>query len=358
MRGRTWLLFAALMMVLAAVLTTLGDSAPAPAPIVEAIEFPRELRPYEVQRVVSRQRASVAAPPSPTARDPFLLAFPTGQAQTAVVLEANAVRHSPIGGLLTACLNQRMHRGLKRMREQWGIDAFEGLDRVAFTSTAAVVSGDFSDARWEKVFGSAARQRYGTDGEIYSQPPRVVSLPDGGTAESGGMAVGTWRGSLLVWADTVEEVERAIDRIEGRIAVAAPALSEAQTYGDLYGVVSGEDLRRFVPAQYGGLLDKLRESGAQLEVHVDAQNDVALSAHVRDGNASQVADLGKTLGGALSLARAKAKLEGDVRMASFLEFARVQSVGESLRIELAVPREFLEEQLSFCRPEAVKEGPF
>ncbi|MGZ6081659.1 MAG: hypothetical protein ACXWK4_12655, partial [Myxococcaceae bacterium] len=63
-------------------------------------------------------------------------------------------------------------------------------------------------------------------------------------------------------------------------------------------------------------------------------------------------DLGKTLGGALAMARAKARAEGEDETAELLGFARVSPEhGNALSLEVALPLEVLARRLAFCRGE-------
>jgi hypothetical protein len=86
-----------------------------------------------------------------------------------------------------------------------------------------------------------------------------------------------------------------------------------------------------------------------VELHVDARSDFAMTAQVKGSNADKVTDLGKSLGGALSLARMRAQAEGEKELAQLLDFAKVNPDGQEFRLELAVPLEVIKEQLAFCR---------
>jgi hypothetical protein len=80
---------------------------------------------------------------------------------------------------------------------------------------------------------------------------------------------------------------------------------------------------------------------------------VALVADVSGDDAHKLEDLGKTLGGALALARAEARARGDTDTAELLGFARVApSHGTSLSLEVALPLEAVAKRLAFCRGEA------
>ncbi len=155
---------------------------------------------------------------------------------------------------------------------------------------------------------------------------------------------------MIVMGKSPSEVKDVIDRLEGRTSsTEQPLISETQTYGEIYGVVSAEDLARMLPPGQSLLADKLRAAAQNIELHVDTQQDVAITADVTGPNGAEVKDLGKALGGALSLARLKAKAEGDTEAEALLDYARVNPSDGSFKVEMALPLEALKKQLAFCK---------
>jgi len=137
--------------------------------------------------------------------------------------------------------------------------------------------------------------------------------------------------------------------VEGRGPAPTPLLTPEQSYGELYGVMSGADLARTL-AGPDAWANALVEAASKVEVHLDARRDVALVADVSGDDARKLEDLGKTLGGALALARAQARATGDDESAELLSFAKVSPArGDALSVEVALPLEVVAKRLAFCR---------
>ena len=117
--------------------------------------------------------------------------------------------------------------------------------------------------------------------------------------------------------------------MEGRGPDEPSVIPEGSTYGEMYGVLSVEHLARLLPKEQADLAQRLKDVAQNVELHVDASSDVALVAQVRGEDQDKVADLGKSLGAALSVARMRAQAEGEKEMAQLLDFARVQPDGSS-----------------------------
>jgi hypothetical protein len=337
-----WLLAAAVLVIAAAWLVRIPEAG---APLTRPdVEMPRQLRPAERERMLSRLKPVTqdAGPKRTEVRDPMLAALSAGSSGSGVVLEVNALRNSPIGELLLQCLAAREGRGnaleaLQRM----GIDPLRDVDRVGITEHGIVVSGDFRRADWQGLLGSSTGTPYGDRGQITTVEPR---------ANGGASLVATrWGDSLLHLGESPEDGRRVLDAVEGRGPPPKPLLSPEQSYGELYGVVSGEDLAKTLGGTEGWS-SALVDAASRVELHLDARRDVALVADVSGEDARKLEDLGKTLGGALALARAEARAKGDADAAELLGFARVApSHGTSLSLEVALPLEAVAKRLAFCR---------
>jgi len=340
-----WLLAAALLVIAAAWLVRMPESRPElPRP---EVPMPHELRPEERQRMLSRltRLPGDAGTRATEVRDPVLAALSAGGGGSGVVLEVNALRNSPIGELLLQCLAQRQGQGnaleaLQRM----GIDPLRDIDRVGITEHGLVVSGDFRRANWEGLLGTATGAAYGDRGQITAVDPRS----DGGTT----LIATRWGDSLLHLGDSEEDGHRVVDAVEGRGPAPRPLVSPEQSYGELYGVVSGPDLAKMLGGGSEGWSTALTDAASAVELHLDARRDVALVAEVKGEDAQKLEDLGRTLGGALAVARAKARAEGQDEAAELLGFARISPEhGNALSLEVALPLEVLARRLAFCRGE-------
>ncbi|MBN1206223.1 MAG: hypothetical protein JXB05_15005 [Myxococcaceae bacterium] len=356
-RGGIWLALAVVLLAVGAWLmfTGQGDEPPPQAP---KVDFPRRMRQEEWKRAERRRTQVLALAPDagPTEatprrpRDPVLAALPRGKGKSAVVIEANALRHSPIGELLVDCL---MRDGGKRMdafRQFSGVDPLQDLDRLVITDDGLILSGNFGNARFKELFKERVSSDYGPGARVYEPGSIVVTLPDGGTGRGqGDETVATWNDQLLVVGDTPGAVKDVLDRVEGRGSDEPPVISEGSTYGEMYGVVSVEQLARMLGRDQPELADQLREVADSVELHLDARSDVAMVAEIRGSDEAKVTDLGKSLGAALSVARLKAQADGNKDLAQLLDFAQVQPDGSEFKLELAVPIDAIRERLAFCR---------
>ena len=358
-RRRVWLGVAGLLFVLGAVLmfTGQGDELPKEAP---KVEFPRRMRAPERERAERRRTwvmpavvdAGTVAQEHSRPRDPLLAALPRGKGKTAVVIEANALRHSPLGELLLDCLMRDGGKQLDAFRKKSGVDPLQDLDRLVITDEGLMLSGNFSNAKFQELMGDAVSADYGDGARVYEPGETTVTRADGGTARvSRNSAVGIWNNQLFMVGKTPDEVKAAIDRVEGRGPDEPSVIPEGSTYGEMYGVLSVDQLAKLLPPDQAELAQRLRDVAQNVELHVDASSDVALVAEVRGEHADKVTDLGKSLGAALSLARMRAQAEGEKDVAQLLDFARVQPDGDSFKLEMAVPLEALKERLAFCKEE-------
>jgi hypothetical protein len=358
-RRGIWLALAVVLLGLGAGLMVMGQGDE-PPPERPEVEFPRRMRRQDWKRAEQRRTQVVQQPvdagPQPAEpqrpRDPVLAALPRGPGRSAVVIEANALRYSPIGELLLDCLMRDGGKRMDEFRRLSGVDPMQDLDRVVITDKGVVLSGNFSKARFKEMFQERAASDYGPGARVY-EPGSVVVTEKDGTERRGrdNGVVGTWNDQLLVVGDTPESVKEVLDQVHGGGSNEPPVISEGSTYGEMYGVLSVEQIAKLVPPDQGDLAQRLREVASTVELHMDARSDVALVAEIRGTDEGKVTDLGKSLGAALSVARLKAQAEGNKDLAQMLDFAKVQPEGSQFRMELAVPLDVIKERLAFCRDE-------
>jgi hypothetical protein len=358
-RRVVWLCLAVVLLGLAGglMMTGQGDEPPPEAP---QVEFPRKMRREDWKRV--EQRRTQVVPPSPAVnaqpaepqrpRDPVLAALPRGKGRSAVVIEANALRHSPIGELLLDCLMRDGGKRMDEFRRISGVDPLQDLDRLVITDKGLVLSGNFGKARFKELFQERTASDYGPGAKVYEPGSVVVTGPDGSTRKGrDDGVVGTWNDQLLVVGDTPESVKEVLDQVHGAGSNEPPIISEGSTYGEMYGVLSMEQIAKLVPPEQKELAQRLQEVADTVELHMDARSDVAMVAQIRGNDEGKVTDLGKSLGAALSVARLKAQADGNKDLAQMLDFAKVQPDGSEFKLELAVPLEAIKERLAFCRDE-------
>ncbi|HEX5745667.1 MAG TPA: hypothetical protein VFZ09_05455 [Archangium sp.] len=357
-RRGLWLVFAVVLFGLAAWLMLSGQGEEE-APPPPKVAFPNRLRPAERERMEKRRTyvmpavmdAGTVAEQKPIRpSDPVLAALPRGKGKTAVVIEANAIRHSPIGEMLLECLMNREGAELERFKKETGVDPFQDLDRMVLTDDGVILSGNFGDERLKNLLSSrgATHYDYGDEARLFERQYER-KMPDGSVVRRDGPQMGLWNNQMLVFGRSADGVKQVIDRVEGRGPDEPPVISESSTYGEMYGVISTEQLKKLFPQEQQELAARLAEVAENVELHVDASSDFAMTAQVKGPDADKVTDLGKSLGGALSLARMKAQTEGEKELAQLLDFAKVRPDGNEFKLELAVPLETIKQQLAFCR---------
>jgi hypothetical protein len=358
-RRGVWLALAALLLAVGAWLMFSGQGDE-PEPEARQVDFPRRMRHEEWKR--AEQRRTQVLPTLPDTgpkpaepqrpRDPVLAALPRGKGRSAVVIEANALRHSPIGELLLDCLLRDGGQRMDEFRQISGVDPLQDLDRMVITDDGFILSGNFGNARFKDLLQERVSSDYGPSARVYEPGDVVITRPDGiterGRTDS---AVGTWNDQLLVVGKSPDSVKETLDRVEGRGSNEPPIISEGSTYGEMYGVLSVEQLMKLFPPEQAELAQRLKEVADTVELHMDARSDVAMVAEIRGADSDKVTDLGKSLGAALSVARLKAQADGNKELAQMLDFAKVQPDGTEFKLEMAVPLDVIKDRLAWCRDE-------
>lgn len=357
-RRGLWLILAGVLLALGAglMLTGQGDKPPLEAP---KVEFPTKMRREEWQRAEQRRTQVLQHPPDagarqadPRPRDPLLAALPRGSGRSAVVIEANALRHSPVGELLLDCLMRDGGRRMSELRRISGVDPLRDLDRLAITDKGLVLSGNFGNARFKELFQDRVALDYGSGAKVYEAGDVVIPLADGGTVRGrANGVVGTWNDQLIVIGDSPGSVKEVLDQVHGGGSNEPPVIRDGSTYGEMYGVLAVDKFVSMFPPGQEELARRLQEAAETVELHLDARSDMAMVAHIRGKDESKVTDLGRSLGAALSVARLKAQSDGDEELARMLDFAKVLPAGSEFKLELAVPLDALKERLAFCREE-------
>ncbi|MEO7327083.1 MAG: hypothetical protein ABI193_00800 [Minicystis sp.] len=340
MKRRAWLFAALALLAVAAWLMSRGDSRARPRPEVK-VEFPRHAKPEENARNNQRRTLPPKPPEKPTdeyrpRRDPVLTALPWTKGKSALVFEASALRDSPLGKLWLDCmLSKHDLAEMARFKSAYGVDVMQDIDRVAMSSErVGVVSGTFSEARFDTP--ERSHRAYGVKGMIYED------------REGQGRPLALWDKTMLIFSPKVEAIEAAIDRLEDRGPPSTPLLPEWAAYGDVYGLISAEDLSALLPPSQKEIADRLRGAVDKIELHVDASEDVGIVADVTGPNGEEVDDFGKSLGAALSLGRLKAQSEGDDKLAQLMELAKVAPRDGRFSVDLALPMPLIQQQLGPC----------
>jgi hypothetical protein len=296
-----------------------------------------------------------AAPSAAPVIDPVFTALATTKKGTAVLIEANALRNSPVGQLALDCFLRTREEGednpIQKLRDEANVDVLRDLDRVAIMDEGVVVTGHFAHARWGNLVKDEARPRsYGAKATIYEPEDRIGR--DGRRyPRPNAEHVTTWGDNLLYVGTGVENTRRIMDTLEGREPVPAPALTPDQMHGDVYGVISAKHVAELLPFNQKDLVEVLPEVMKELELHVDAARDVRVTAELKGVDPARADELAAMIEAGLVLARMKETRKGNHLAVMVLERVRLTRNGAQLRLEAEVPLAMLEQELAWCRPE-------
>jgi len=355
-RSNRWLVLGAVLLGLAAWLMSQDDDITVgKAP---KIDFPKYLTEPELKRLEKRRIETMQVPTEDTGeqeldepRDPILRAFGSGDNESILVFEANAIRHSALGAGFLNCLGDNVQKNISRLQNDFGINPLEDIDRMAMGDNSVMFSGNFENVQWNELFETEP-EAYG-DNALFFTEDQNLENPEQEVTER----VALWNNELLIIGKTREEIENTIDTLEGRTAMTSIPLHESETYGEAYGNMSTKLLGRLIPDEAGALREEILKIVSGVKLHSNAMSDVAISARLTsDGDIDALSELGRSMGGALSLALAAARLKGDQELAELLEFARVTDNDGELSLELALPETYLKKHLDKACSEILK-GP-
>ncbi|MBI2372441.1 MAG: hypothetical protein HYV07_00445 [Deltaproteobacteria bacterium] len=343
MRRYGWLALALVLLLLASFLMRAGEAPSFGLEDPPKVTFPRFATPEEHERSAKRRtlltlRESQEPGQKVTVkRDPLMAVLPA-DADFGVVVEANAIRNSPIGEMLLACTGTAGAERIEELRNEIGFDPLADLDRVAVAGKSVMMTGNFAGLNRQKMHEElGAPTAYGDKGRVYSE---------------GGENVAIWNDEMLLTARSKEELEASIDILEGRRPPPEkPAIREDMAYGEAYGKLDVDFLAGLLPED-GGLRDKVRGAIQGVELHATTFGDVAMVAKLEGADGEKVEDLARSLGGALSLLRVQARSEEGKeaeQLAELLDLARIERQGSgAFTLELALPISYVKKKLGRC----------
>jgi hypothetical protein len=277
-------------------------------------------------------------PPTPRLTDPVLRAMPAQVKRGAIVLEANAIRYSPIGQLLISCLAQSGELDFKKLKSDVGIDPLTDVDRISVFDDTFMVSGQFGQAKWNQVFKGAKAVALNDHTTLWQSPSADEKV------------VATWRDQLVIMGRDREAIEETVARLEGTAPVETPIIPESETYGEAYGAIAPDAIAKLLARDQPALAERLRQVVSSINLHLDASHDVGLVLDAR-GSGPDTVDFGKAVGSAMAVGRIAAAAQGNKDLGEILDYARVVPDGDKsgFRTELALPLQFFEEKLRDCR---------
>lgn len=251
-----------------------------------------------------------------------------GAAESAFVVEAGALKETPLGAMLIRCLTQLSLSNLLRSVHR---DP-ERIERVAIASAGA-------DGRPMLLVGGTFAAAHEAD----AGTPGVPVGRRGHLLTQGTERAGIWDDRLLIFGEREEDIEAALARLEGGLD-APPPLPADEAYGDVYGTLQGDWLRSLLPSAWG---ERAMGALARATIHVDAGDDLLIVADAY-GPAPASSDLGVSLGAGLALLRSRAASVGDEHLLRLLEESRVVPAPGGFKLEVALPLALIEQQLSEC----------
>ncbi|HEX2678995.1 MAG TPA: hypothetical protein VHM19_20235, partial [Polyangiales bacterium] len=292
-------------------------------------------------------------------RDPFLSALP---ARTdAAVFDIVRLGGSEIGRLMTKCYELD-----KQVSGPWKLEDF---DRIAIVSDEPaqrmiVLSGKLTNVLSGMVQSKQPPQPYGTESRIYAAEGLALGgigasagaggagadAKPGAAAAAGAAApappavryIGVWRNDVIVISAAREQVERAIDRIEGR-SQQPLFVPDEEAYGAIYGELLARQLIAFAPRD---LQTSVNSTNLRVRFHVDVSGDVLVSA--RAYGAPDVTSLGQALVDYLTKLRAAIETMRDTSYANLVGDISVEQAKDSFTLNLAVPLTTLKTVLGPC----------
>jgi hypothetical protein len=195
------MVLAVVLFAVAAVLMFTGQGEELPAPKPE-VNFPNRMQRDDWARAEKRRTylapvdAGVAAAEPLKKRDPVLDALPREQGKTAIVIEANAIRHSPLGQLLLECMMPGAGNDLERFKKETGVDRWRtwtgGGDgrRLHGVRPLRGLAGEETCCPRRGATG----YDYGASSRIFERPRRTPCRMAGtGTRRGEPLAMGMWK---------------------------------------------------------------------------------------------------------------------------------------------------------------------
>ncbi len=299
---------------------------------VKQIEYPREKARRKLRTPATTTTTTATAKTPVVGRDKLGRALGSPGKDGALIVEVNAIRHSPIAEKIFACEMARKGDGansLDTLKEALGVDVTEDVDRVGFDKDVLAVSGFFQNLKLPPEVG---------EGVAYGDGGRVFTVKDEGGKN---MVVGKVGDELLVTGFDEAQVKAAIDRAEGR-AIADSALPQELVGGEVYGMVGKAFLTDLLSNEKDPTAQRLLSVVKQTRLQVAVDDAAALSVDIEANSPEEGKDLGKALGGLISMARQQAQANGDDELAGLLDQGAVNVRDDgTVAVDVAVPGDTL-----------------
>lgn len=316
-----------------------GTAAPARAPVV----FPRD-KPRPTESALAADRASMA-PDSRARLDAMQRVLLGGGKDTAIFVEANAIRHSPLMEKILQCNATEAAPDLAQLKNELGIDPMEDLDRIGFDGDVFVASGFFEQLKLPPALGEGTP--YGDGSHLWTQKD----------ADGNQVVFARVGNGMILSAADEQSVKAAVDRAEGRGTGNAPAaMPPGMGQGELYGKVGPAFIQELMGQTDDASVQSVIKLVSSSTVQMLVDEDAALSFDLQSPDDKSAENLGAMIEAGLTLLRAEVAKEGNSELAALLEQARVQRTdGGRVALDLAMPGEMLLKGMG-CGPDGTPLG--
>jgi hypothetical protein len=366
LKGRyLWLLLAGAAFGVAAWLMPSANPAAHPtSKSTPELQFPEQPGPAEAQTMRARRTlppSSTAAPSTASGhandvvvlakRDPLLVALPSGS--ELVVFEAKTFFKRPLGQMFAGCMQVS---DFAASGKSAGFD-LEHVERVALANPWSAerliaITGQLANVEPTRMFKLGAPVAYGSSARIFSPPGAPSDTP----AEHGpAVFAGTWNGQMLFFSSSRQQIEQAIDRLDGRVP-AEPAFPQDRAYSEIYGRITARSAADTFLS--GAIAEQVARSDLAAQFHVDASDDVAVVIDAT-GSRSDARDVGKAMAAGLAARRLEAATIRDKRLSRLLDLYSVTPADDGFRLKAAFPLDYLHDVLGGCarqKPSAAARG--
>lgn len=245
-----------------------------------------------------------------------------------VFMEVNAIRYSNLAEGILKCRGDDVDTEVQRLKKELGVDPLEDLDRLAIQEKMLAATGNFKNLQIPE----------GTPSEPYGDGAMLYELA-GEAGATGSVAV--INDELVLMGDSKAEVQKAVDRVEGR-AEAVDTIPRGLQNAEVYGRVDSSMIGALLKGSTDPVAARFSELVKKGFVRVNVDDEVALSLDMEAEDPAAAGDLAKAVGGAFAGLRKKAADDGEQELAWLLEAAEVRPGRDGrFEIDVAVPGDFV-----------------
>ncbi|MCA9527995.1 MAG: hypothetical protein KC549_17025, partial [Myxococcales bacterium] len=248
-----------------------------------------------------------------------------------VIVDVAGIRATAPGQAAYRCLLVQAKDEMDRLRSRSGFDPLAQVDEMAVIDGLPFARGRYEGVDWEKMRpgDGATAEPHGEKGMLYLDGDRGVAV---------------WDGQILIGDGNRDQLEAALDRIEGRI----PADPDIEPLAGTSGQLKADDLFEVLPIAYDvaePVRTYLEEHGGPLTFAVAVAADgVRVSVHFQGDE-----ELQSTLGAALEAARGGGVVEElRERFGDLLKNMEIKKENDGLLVQVFAPMAALQQLMGPC----------